>query len=91
MTALASAAPLAFTPPGAPVTTIAGLADGRSGDGRADADARAAGAVAWVRAGTGRWAAAVAPHAVTVPALTATMISEAIRTLSRIERAFFPR
>jgi len=86
VTASASAAPLAFTPRGALVTSIAGLADERSG---AWAGVRAAGVAVRVSAGRGLWAAAVGPHAATAPIPTATTVSEAIRALSRIEPVFF--
>jgi len=76
---------LAFTPRGAPVTSIAGLADERCRDGLADAAARAAGAEVRAGAGRGLWAAAEDPHAEAAPILTATTVSEAIRTLSRMQ------
>jgi hypothetical protein len=89
VTASASTAPLAFTPPGALVTSIAGLADERRGDGLAGAGVRAAGAAVRVTAGRGLWAAAVDPHAATAPIPKATMVSEAIRALSRTEPVLF--
>ena len=85
MPASASTAPLAFTPRGALATPTAGLADERSGDGLPGAGVRVAGAAVRVSAGRGLWASAVNPHAATAPIPTATMVSEAIRALSRTE------
>ena len=66
-----------------PVTSIAGLADERPGEGLAWTGVRAADAAIRACAGRGLWAAAVDPHAATAPIPTATMASEAIRAFSR--------
>ena len=91
LAASASTAPLAFTPPGVPVTWITGLAGGR---GRADAaggreGASAAGSgvpavAACLAEGRGCSPLAAGAHAATPTAMTATAGSETIRTLSRM-------
>src|SRR3984957_9574750 len=82
--ASASTAPLAFTPPGAPVTLIAGrmagLATGRDGEGGAGTlvptPAAAAAAAGWGIGGA--WAATVGAHATTPPVMAAPAIHPAI-------------
>jgi hypothetical protein len=87
--ASASTAPSALTPPGAPATSIAGLASDRSGDGLGDADPPAARVA--VPVGTGIWADADPalwagdPHAAAAAMLVAATASEAIRNLNRIQ------
>ena len=79
---------MAFTPPGAPVTWIAGLADGlgwadaAGGRGRPSvADGRVLAVEACMAAGCGLSPPAAGAHAVTPPAMTATTVSQTIRIL----------
>ena len=85
--ASASTAPLAFTPPGAPVTLIAGRTDGRAagrdGEGGAGTLVPAA-AVAAGRGTAGAWAATVGAHATTPPIMAVPAINPAIRPLRRM-------
>src|SRR5689334_13451177 len=88
--ASASTAPLAFTPPGAPVTWIAGLTDGLGRDGVAGGCVGAGGrvgAIAACLAGRGLSFPAAGAQAVTPMAITATAVSETIRALNRIPLA----
>src|SRR5689334_24852444 len=82
--ASASTAPLAFTPPGAPVTWITGLTDGLGWDGVADGRV---GAIAACLAGRGLSFPAAGAQAATPTAITATAVSETIRPLNRIPLA----
>jgi hypothetical protein len=70
---------LAFTPPGAPVTWITGLADGRGGDGVADG--RVAAVADCLAAGRDLSPPAAGAQAATLMAMTATAVSQAIRIL----------
>ncbi len=79
--ASASTAPLAFTPPGAPVTWIAGLTDGRGLDGVAE---ERVGAIAACLAGRGLSFPAAGAQAATPAAITATAASETTRVLNRM-------
>src|SRR6476469_224914 len=85
--ASASTAPLAFTPPGAPVTWIAGLTDGRGlglGLGLEGVAGGCVGAIAACLAGRGLSFPAAGAQAATPTAITATAASETIRALNRI-------
>src|SRR5947208_13555956 len=79
--ASASTAPLAFTPPGAPVTWITGLTDGLGLDGVADGRA---GAITARLAGRALSFPAAGEQAARPTAITATAVSETIRALNRI-------
>ena len=85
--ASASTAPLAFTPPGAPVTLIAGrmagVATGRDGEGAAGTLVPTPAAAAGEGSG-GAWAATVGAHATTPPVMAAPAINPAIRPLRRM-------
>ena len=83
--ASASTAPLALTPPGAPLTWITGLADGRGLDGVAGALVRAI--ADWLAAGRELPSPAAGAQAARPTAMTATAVSETTRTLSRMTPA----
>src|SRR5215472_16243507 len=85
LAASASTAPLAFTPVGAPVTWITGLADGRDGVGVAGGRVPAVAVVAaCLAAGRELPPPAAGAQAATPPAMTVTAVSETIRILSRM-------
>src|SRR5580693_2742845 len=85
--ASASTAPLAFTPPGAPVTLIAGrmagLATRRDGEGGTGTLVPAPAAAAGGGSG-GAWGATWGAHATTPPVMAAPAINPAIRPLRRM-------
>src|SRR5262249_38944744 len=87
--ASASTAPLAFTPPGAPVTWIAGLTDGL---GRDDVAGERVGAIAACLAGDGGLSfPAAGAQAARPTAITATAVSDTIGALSRMPLLSFSR
>ena len=84
MAASASTAPLAFTPPGAPVTWITGLTDGLGLGLDGVADGRVGAIAACLPAGPGLSFPAAGAQAATPAVITATAASETIRALNRM-------
>jgi len=85
--ASASTAPLAFTPCGAPVTSITGPAGGRGRGRTTGARDRCAIAAACSDAGRARGPVSVAAHAAMLPpTMIAAAVTATIRTVSRMAR-----